>query len=118
MKPPLPKGRLLILVGAMVALLSGLDAALLRLGLKAPVASMDLASLHGVLMIFGFLGAAITLERAVALQSDRRRISLWAYLSPVAAVAGTSLALTQIALHGAAATRLLPALAWPASMGL
>ena len=118
MKLPLPKGRLLILLGAMVALLSGLDAALLRLGLKAPVASMDLASLHGVLMIFGFLGAAITLERAVALQSDRRRISLWAFLSPVAAVAGTSLALTQIALHGAEATRLLPALAWSASMAL
>ncbi len=117
-RTPLPWGRLALLIGAMVALLGGLDAALLRLGLSAPVPAMDLANLHGVLMVFGFLGTAITLERAVALQSDRRRSSLWAYLSPAASVAATVVALAQLALLGPEATRLFPALAWALSMAL
>ena len=68
---PLPRGRLALLLGGGVGLLAGLNAALLRLGLPAPVESVSLSSLHGILMLYGFLGTAITLERAVALQSDR-----------------------------------------------
>lgn len=117
-KTPVPKGRLLILIGAMIALLSGLDAALLRLGLQAPVASLDLASLHGVLMIFGFLGTAILLERAVALQSDHKATSVWAYLAPAASVAATLIALVHIRLFPDTATRLAPAAAWALSMAL
>lgn len=62
-------GRLALLLLAMLSLLAGLNAALLRLGALAPVISAPLADVHGVLMIFGFLGTAICLERAVALQS-------------------------------------------------
>lgn len=113
---PLPLGRLALLIGAMVSLLAGLDAALLRLGLEAPAPSMDLANLHGTLMVFGFLGTAIALERAVALQSDRRARSKLAYLSPAASVAASLIALAQIAILGDGANRLIPALAWGAAM--
>lgn len=115
-KTPLPLGRMALLVGAMVALLAGLNAALLRLGLAAPAPSMDLANLHGTLMVFGFLGTAIALERAVALQSNRKASSKLAYLSPAASVAASLIALAQIAILGDGANRLIPALAWGIAM--
>ncbi len=58
-----------LLVPAGLALLAGLDAALLLGGLRAPVASARLADLHGGLMALCFLGGLIALERAVALGS-------------------------------------------------
>lgn len=57
-------------------MLAGLNAALLLLGLPAPVASTELPMLHGMLMVLGFLGALISLERAVALRAA------WGYLAP------------------------------------
>lgn len=91
----------------MVSLLAGLNAALLRLGALAPVHSVPLADLHGALMIFGFLGTAICLERAVALQSGSAvpapptrpslpRARVLAYLAPLAAGTGGLLALAQV----------------------
>lgn len=59
--------RLAFLLPAGLALLAGLDAALMLLGVWAPVAGDDLPELHGILMVFGFLGTVIALERAVAL---------------------------------------------------
>ena len=79
--PSLPKARLAFLLLAGVALLAGLDASLVRLGALAPIASTSLGTVHGLLMIYGFLGTAICLERAVALQSDGRRA--WAYAAPL-----------------------------------
>ena len=79
--PSLPKARLAFLLLAGVALLAGLDASLVRLGALAPIASTSLGTVHGLLMIYGFLGTAICLERAVALQSDGRRA--WAYTAPL-----------------------------------
>ena len=84
--PALPAGRLAFLALAGAALLAGLDASLVRLGALAPVPSTSLGSIHGLLMIYGFLGTAIGLERAVALQSDGRRI--WAYAAPLLTGAG------------------------------
>ena len=84
--PRLPVGRLAFLLLAGVALLAGLDASLVRLGALAPVASTSLGTVHGLLMIYGFLGTAICLERAVALQSDGRRA--WAYAAPLLTGAG------------------------------
>jgi len=68
--------RLPFLLPAGVALLLGLDAALLRLGLGAPLDAAALAAQHAPLMVFGFLGALIALERAVAVRRG------WAYASP------------------------------------
>jgi hypothetical protein len=59
--------RLFFLVPGALALLAGLDAALLLLGVWAPVDSAKLPDLHGILMVFGFLGTLIALERSVAL---------------------------------------------------
>ncbi len=114
--PPVPKGRLLLLVGAAVALLAGLDAALLRLGLRAPVANMELANLHGLLMVFGFLGTAINLERAVAVQSSKTQQAKLAYASPIFSVAGTLVALILLVVTPDTASRTAPAVAWALSM--
>lgn len=67
-------------------MLAGLNAALLLLGLPAPVRSATLLALHGMLMVLGFLGALISLERAVALRAA------WGFLAP-ALLGGGALAL-------------------------
>jgi hypothetical protein len=59
---------LLALPGA-VALLAGLDAALLLLDLPAPVTAARLPDVHGVLLVLGFVGTVVALERAVALRT-------------------------------------------------
>lgn len=68
--------RLVFLVPGGLALLAGLDAALLLLGLPAPVTTDRLPEVHGMLMVFGFVGTVIVLERAVALRT------WWAFASP------------------------------------
>lgn len=69
--------RLVFLLPAGFALLAGLNAALLLLGLPAPVTTTRLPQVHGVLMVLGFVGTVIALERAVAL---RRRLGFAAPL--------------------------------------
>lgn len=59
--------RLAFLVPAALSLLAGLDAALMLLGLWAPVTTQTLPSVHGIVMVFGFVATLISLERAVAL---------------------------------------------------
>ena len=80
---PRVRGRLLLLAGAGLCLLLGLDAGLLLLGLPAPLTAERLLDLHAALMIVGFLGTLIALERAIALRR------WWAYLAPVAVAAGS-----------------------------
>lgn len=112
----MPARRALLLVFAVVAALSGLVAALLRLGVVAPGQAESLASAHGILMVYGFLGTAITLERAVALQSGGRRDAVWAYAAPIASGIGTIALLLQSTSLPLPAGRALPGLAWTASM--
>lgn len=50
-----------------LALLAGLDAGLLLLGLPAPVTAERLPAVHGMLLVLGFVGTLISLERATAL---------------------------------------------------
>lgn len=71
-----------LMAAAMVCLLAGLWAALVRLGLSVPAGISALPQAHGPLMTLGFLGTLIGLERAVALGKT------WAYLAPAAAAAG------------------------------
>lgn len=68
--------RLSFLLLGGIGLLAGVDAALLLLGLGAPVISVRLAEVHGPLMVFGFVGTVVVLERAVA---TRR---WWAFIAP------------------------------------
>ena len=60
--------RAVFLIPAGLALLAGLDAALMLIGLPAPVRTSRLPEIHGVLMVIGFVGTLISLERAVALR--------------------------------------------------
>ena len=104
------------LAGGGLALLAGLDAALLRLGLAAPVESASLSSLHGILMLYGFLGTAITLERAVALRSDKASVTWWGFVAPAASGLGVIAALIGTAMSGSPFTRIIPAALWVLSM--
>lgn len=61
-----PGGRVLLMLPAALALLAGLDAALLLLDLPAPLSTQRLPQVHGMLLVFGFVGTVIALERAVA----------------------------------------------------
>ncbi|MBI5838657.1 MAG: hypothetical protein HZB19_01015 [Chloroflexi bacterium] len=67
---------------AILALLAALWAGLMRLGWHLPALTPSLALAHGPLMISGFLGTLITLERAVALKQK------WMYLPPLLAGLG------------------------------
>lgn len=67
---------------AILALLAALWAGLMRLGWGLPTVAPSLALLHGPLMISGFLGTLITLERAVAINQK------WMYLPPLLAGLG------------------------------
>jgi len=71
-----------IMLGAVVILLAALWSGLVHLGLALPSGGSSLNEGHGPMMVLGFLGALISLERAVALGAS------WAYLGPVAAGAG------------------------------
>lgn len=81
-------GRLPLLVPAMIALLAGLDAGLLLMGVWAPVVAERLPEVHGVLLVAGFVGTLIALERAVA--AGR----IWGYVAPLGLGVGGVLLLT------------------------
>ncbi|UNK70172.1 hypothetical protein [Microbacterium sp. H1-D42] len=59
--------RMLWMLPAAIALLAGLDAGLLLLGLDAPVSTDRLPDVHGMLLVLGFVGTLVSLERATAL---------------------------------------------------
>ena len=61
-----PRARLPLLVLGFVALVLGVFAGLARLGLEADAKAAALAAYHGPLMVAGFCGVVISLERAVA----------------------------------------------------
>jgi len=65
-RPAGPSPRLAIVLPAALALLAALYAGLLRIGWALPAAGA-LPAEHGPLMVGGFLGTVVTLERAVAL---------------------------------------------------
>jgi len=67
------------LVLAILGLLAALWAGLMRLGWNLPAITPALALAHGPLMVSGFLGTLITLERAVALKQK------WMYIPPLLA---------------------------------
>ena len=68
--------RTAIIALAGASLLTGLNAGLLRLGVWAPVPSTRIGDLHGPVMVLGFMGTLISLERAQALRNNL------AYLAP------------------------------------
>ncbi|MGH3397390.1 MAG: hypothetical protein ACRDPO_22135, partial [Streptosporangiaceae bacterium] len=71
-----------LMAAAVVCLLAGLWEGLVYLGLPLPAGGTSLHANHGPIMVLGFLGTLIALERAVALGKA------WGYLAPAAAGAG------------------------------
>lgn len=70
---------------AVAAFALGLWTGLARLGLPMPGGLPRIAEFHGALMIGGFLGTVISLERAVAIGPA------WAYVAPLASALGAVL---------------------------
>jgi len=62
-----PSWRLGWMLPAGLSLLAGLDAALLLIGLPAPVTTERLPEVHGMLLVLGFVTTLVSLERATAL---------------------------------------------------
>lgn len=74
--------RVPLLILGFLSLLGGILGGLARLGWAVPLPSAQVLALHGPLMICGFFGTVIGLERAVAL--GRR----WAYAAPLSCGVG------------------------------
>lgn len=80
--PRMARERLPLLVLGMLCLLAALWGGLVLLGLPVPELRPSYAVDHGTLMVLGFLGTVISLERAVALGK------LWGFGAPAFAGAG------------------------------
>jgi hypothetical protein len=82
-----PLQRLPLLALGFIGLFFGVAAGLARVGWSVPDLAASASSLHGPLMVGGFLGVVIALERAVALGR------YWAYLGPLLAGLGGAAAI-------------------------
>ena len=76
--------RLPLLALGFVALFVGVGAGLARLGWPVPGLAAGAAAWHGPLMVCGFFGVVISLERAVAIGRA------WAYMAPLSAGLGAA----------------------------
>jgi hypothetical protein len=72
-----------LLMVAIFTLISGVWGGLLRIGWDLPFIKSQIISFHGPLMVCGFLGTLICLERAVAINKP------WAYISPILTALGS-----------------------------
>lgn len=77
--------RLAVVVPAGVLMLAGLYAGLMLIGVDVPWEPPGLAERHSALLVFGFVGTLISLERAVALRRT------WAFLAPILILGGALL---------------------------
>lgn len=80
----LVKYRVSILIISLLNLLVGIGSGLYRIGWSLPESISNAAAYHGPLMICGFLGSVITIERAIAIGR------LWVYLGSLLGVLGGS----------------------------
>lgn len=85
--------RLMLVALAIMALLAAMWGGLLRVGWNFPPIILILPAVHGPLMIVGFLGTLLSLERVVALQLR------WAYLAPILSALGTLVLFLNIDSH-------------------
>jgi hypothetical protein len=88
------EARALLLALGAAALIAGLWSGLSRIGLALPGGS-PFADIHGALLICGFFGTLIALERAVAIDKP------WAYLAPALSACGAiALLLRELSIAG------------------
>ena len=91
-----PPWRVPLLILGFVGLFAGVGAGLARLAWPMPVIVASAAAVHGLLMVSGFFGVVISLERAVAIGR------WWAYVGPLAAGVATVATIHDEAAAGAA----------------
>lgn len=84
--------RWILIAPAGALLLLGLAAGLVLAGVPLPIATSRLPELHATLLVFGFLGAVVSLERAIALRV------WWPYTAPALLLVGSLLTLTTLPL--------------------
>jgi hypothetical protein len=84
------KLRFPLLALGIASLVYGVWAGLIRLGWSLPAGRANVVELHGPLMVFGFLGTVVSLERAVALRRP------WGYLAPAGSAVGSALLLAGV----------------------
>ena len=84
--------RVALMLPAGLTLLAGLDAGLVLLGVPAPVRTDRLPEVHGMLLVLGFVGTLVALERAVALRRP------WGALAPAGLGLGALAALSPLPL--------------------
>lgn len=114
-----PWPRFLLLICAGLAALAGTFAALLRSNLPSPVTRPPLADAHGALMVFGFLGTAICLERGVAFRAGSPRKPAWGFLAPLSEALGMlSMILIMMRVVPLSLWQLVPGIFWAAGMCL
>ena len=85
--------RLPLLALAILALLAAMWGGLIRMGWQFPSGIVILPGLHGPLMLTGFLGTLISMERAVALKKR------WTYAAPILCALGTIILVLNIEYH-------------------
>lgn len=85
------RARLPLMALAILALLAALWAGLLRMGWTFPPIVPTLPGVHGPLMVAGFLGTLISMERAVALGMR------WTYAAPLFSALGALILITGVA---------------------
>ncbi|WP_377938847.1 multicopper oxidase domain-containing protein [Alloscardovia venturai] len=93
---PLPKWRVVLLIMVGVAVVLGTLSAINRSSLGVVTSRAPFADVHGPLMIFGFLGTAISLERAVAFQTGGATKPRWGFVAPALGVLGSICILTEL----------------------
>lgn len=87
-KAPPTTSRLLLIIPGGLALLGGLNGALMLLDVPAPLEIIRLRDGHGIILVIGFVGTLIAVERAVALRT------WWGYVSPILLGAGALLVMS------------------------
>src|SRR5690625_1906156 len=87
--------RIPLVAVSMLTLIAALWAGVHRFGWAIPAIRPTLPMAHGPLMVAGFLGTLISLERAVALRK------LWSYLAPLTAGVGSISLMAGLGLVGA-----------------
>lgn len=90
------RARYPMLALGMLALLAAMWGGLIRIGWILPPIAPVIAGIHGPLMVSGFLGTVISLERAVALRVR------WAFAAPLLSAIGTLVLLSGLSPIGGA----------------
>lgn len=97
--------RLPLVAIAIIALLAAMWGGLIRMGWDYPPIIQIIPAIHGPLMLVGFLGTLISIERAVALRLR------WAYLAPLLSVLSTLILFLNLGSHTGILTTTLSSIA-------